>query len=64
MGNATTPPGPVAFIAAMVTPALLIPGATSLVASVLVRMGRVVDRVRALAAFPGQPARPNDLRRF
>lgn len=50
MGNATTPPGTVALIAAMVTPALLILGATSLVASALVRMGRVVDRTRALAA--------------
>jgi hypothetical protein len=34
----------------MVTPALLILGATSLVASALVRMGRVVDRTRTLAA--------------
>ena len=50
MGNATTPPGTVALIAAMVTPALLILGATSLVASALVRMGRVVDRTRVLAA--------------
>jgi len=34
----------------MVTPALLILGAASLVASALVRMGRVVDRTRVLAA--------------
>ena len=50
MGNATTPPGAVALIAAMVTPALLILGAASLVSSALVRMGRVVDRARTLAA--------------
>jgi uncharacterized protein DUF2721 len=50
MENATTPPGTVALIAAMVTPALLILGATSLVASALIRMGRVVDRARTLAA--------------
>jgi hypothetical protein len=40
----------VATIAAMVTPALLILGSASLVASALVRMARVVDRARALAA--------------
>ena len=50
MGNASTAPASVALIAAMVTPALLILGATSLVASALVRMGRVVDRTRTLAA--------------
>ena len=50
MGNASTPPGAVAFVAAMVTPALFILGAASLVASALVRMGRVVDRARTLAA--------------
>jgi hypothetical protein len=50
MENATTPPGAIALIAAMVTPALLILGAASLVASALVRMGRVVDRARTLAA--------------
>jgi hypothetical protein len=49
MGTATTPTA-VALIAAMVTPALLILGAASLVASALVRMGRVVDRTRTLAA--------------
>lgn len=50
MGNSSTPPGAVALIAAMVTPALLILGSASLVASALVRMGRVVDRTRTLAA--------------
>jgi hypothetical protein len=40
----------VALIAAMVTPALLILGSASLVASALVRMARVVDRARAIAA--------------
>ena len=49
MGQGTAP-GSVALIAAMVTPALLIVGAASLVASALVRMGRVVDRTRVLAA--------------
>jgi hypothetical protein len=39
----------VATIAAMVTPALLILGSASLVASALVRMARVVDRARTLA---------------
>jgi hypothetical protein len=42
---------PVAVIAAMVTPALFILGAASLVASALVRMARVVDRARALAVM-------------
>lgn len=49
MGNGIAPPAAVATIAAMVTPALLIVGAASLVASALVRMGRVVDRARVLA---------------
>jgi len=39
----------VALIAAMITPALLILAAASLVASGLVRMARVVDRARVLA---------------
>lgn len=42
--------GSVALIAAMVTPALLILGSASLVASALVRMARVVDRARVLGA--------------
>jgi len=51
MGDANTPSASVAVIAAMVTPALLILGSASLVASALVRMARVVDRVRVLAAI-------------
>jgi hypothetical protein len=41
----------VAIIAAMITPALLILGSASLVASALMRMARVVDRARILAAI-------------
>jgi len=40
----------VAVIASMVTPALLLLGSVSLVSSALVRMARVVDRSRTLAA--------------
>jgi hypothetical protein len=39
-----------ALIAAMLTPALLILAAASLIATALVRLGRVVDRVRVLNA--------------
>ena len=39
-----------ALIAAMLTPALLILAAGSLIAAALIRLGRVVDRVRALGA--------------
>ena len=46
MSNATA----VSVIAAMITPALLILASASLVASALVRMARIVDRARALAA--------------
>jgi len=47
----------VSVIAAMITPALLIVASASLVASALVRMARIVDRTRALAAIaPGGPA--------
>jgi len=42
------------MIAAMITPALLILGSASLVASVLVRMARVVDRARALASIANE----------
>ncbi len=42
--------GALAVISAMVTPALFILAAASLASSALVRMGRVVDRARALAA--------------
>jgi hypothetical protein len=41
----------VATIAAMITPALLLLGSASLVASALTRMARVVDRARILAAI-------------
>jgi flagellar biosynthesis protein FliQ len=51
LGNTVTPSTAVAMIAAMITPALLILGSASLVASALMRMARVVDRSRALAAI-------------
>lgn len=51
MGDTTTPSASLAMIAAMVTPALLILGSASLVASALMRMARVVDRARVLAAI-------------
>lgn len=51
MGNAAEPSSAIAIIAAMITPALLILGSASLVASALVRMARVVDRARVLAAM-------------
>jgi hypothetical protein len=41
----------VATIAAMMTPALLLLGSASLVASALMRMARIVDRARVLAAI-------------
>ena|ERR1700730_10221246 len=50
MGNASSQSAAVATIAAMITPALLILGSASLVASALVRMARIVDRARILAA--------------
>ena len=40
----------IAIVAAMITPALLILASASLVATVLARMARVVDRSRTLAA--------------
>jgi hypothetical protein len=54
MGNASSPSTAIAMIAAMITPALLILGSASLVATVLVRMARVVDRARALAAIANE----------
>jgi hypothetical protein len=51
MSSGAAPSSAIAIIAAMITPALLILGSASLVASVLVRMARVVDRARALAAI-------------
>jgi len=64
MSNATA----VSLIAAMITPALLILASASLVASALVRMARIVDRARALAAaahdgsWAGHGATPDLLR--
>lgn len=51
MGNIAAPSNSVAIIAAMVTPALFILGSASLVASALVRMARVVDRIRVLTTL-------------
>jgi Protein of unknown function (DUF2721) len=51
MANFGTPTAAVALIAAMITPALLILACASLVATALVRMARVVDRARLLAAI-------------
>ncbi len=56
MGNAGAPSAAVATIAAMITPALLLLGSASLVASALMRMARVVDRARILAALAHQGA--------
>lgn len=56
MGNAGAPSAAVATIAAMITPALLLLGSASLVASALVRMARVVDRARMLAKIAHQGA--------
>jgi len=50
MGNATSAPTTaVTTIAAIITPALFILASASLIASVLVRMARVVDRARVFA---------------
>ncbi len=49
-----------AIIAAMITPALLIMASGSLIASALLRMGRVVDRVRKLAE-EDKPISPEEL---
>jgi hypothetical protein len=51
MGSAGSPSTAVATIAAMITPALLLLGSASLVASALLRMARVVDRARLLAGI-------------
>jgi hypothetical protein len=50
VGNANGSAAAIAMIAAMITPGLLILGSASLVASALVRMARVVDRARIVAA--------------
>lgn len=54
MGNTAAPSAAVATIAAMITPALLLLGSASLVASALMRMARVVDRARILAAIANE----------
>ena len=51
MGTANAWSAAVAMIAAMITPVLLILAAASLVATVLVRMARVVDRARVLTTM-------------
>jgi hypothetical protein len=51
MGTVSASSAAVAMIAAMITPALLILASASLVATALVRMARVVDRARVLAAI-------------
>jgi hypothetical protein len=56
MGNSASQTAAVATIAAMITPALLLLGAASLVASALMRMARVVDRARILAGIAHQGA--------
>jgi hypothetical protein len=56
MGNAGSQSAAVATIAAMITPALLLLGSASLVASALMRMARVVDRARILAAIAHEGA--------
>ena len=48
MGNVNASSAAVAMIAAMVTPALLIMGAASLIATVMARMARIVDRARVI----------------
>jgi hypothetical protein len=56
MGNSVSQSTAVATIAAMITPALLLLGSASLVASALMRMARVVDRARILAAIAHEGA--------
>ena len=51
MGPGTSASPALAIIAAMITPAILILGSASLVASALMRMARVVDRARLLASI-------------
>ena len=47
----------------MITPALLILASGSLIATVLVRLARVVDRVRKLAELREAPRDANEIRR-
>lgn len=50
MNQVATSDEAIAIISAMITPAFFILGATSLLASVLAGMARIVDRARVLAA--------------
>jgi hypothetical protein len=59
MGNSASQTAAVATIAAMITPALLLLGSASLVASALMRMARVVDRARILAGLAHQGGAEN-----
>jgi hypothetical protein len=52
-----------AIISAMITPALLILASGSLIATALVRLARVVDRLRKLSEQPDAAVPPEDLRR-
>lgn len=52
-----------ALIAAMITPALLIMASASLIATALVRLGRVVDRVRKLSEHRDANVAARELRR-
>ena len=52
-----------AIISAMITPALLILASGSLIATALVRLARVVDRVRKLSELSGAGALAEELRR-
>jgi hypothetical protein len=52
-----------AIISAMITPALLILASGSLIATALVRLARVVDRVRKLAEQRDVPAERDELTR-
>ncbi len=52
-----------AIIAAMITPALLIMASGSLIATALVRLARVVDRVRKLSEMYDACPAPDDLHR-
>ncbi len=56
MGNTNAQSAAVAAIAAMITPALLLLGSASMVASALMRMARVVDRARVLSAIAHEGA--------
>lgn len=52
-----------AMITAMITPALLILASASLIATALVRLARVVDRVRKLAEARDAPRDSSEIRR-